>query len=178
MFHAWTMCILDELRDRMAAYLSHHRVCVISTTGAAACPEPFDELRTALVEGDVWAIPVRYRSRGLEVECLVPRWADVAYHLEQDPGACPERCPEPVEGPSRRVLLVVQACYAAGLRWLQVQGIARPVVAPDWRGLLPGWSSAVPPDDVYLVVHVTPRRIDLFDESLDRGMRETLEIGD
>ena len=49
------------------------------------------------------AMPVRYRNCGLEVECLVPRWAEVAYHLEQ--GAT--------------VVLIAQACHVAGLHWLQ-----------------------------------------------------------
>jgi len=136
--------MLDKLRDQIASYLSHHGVCILSTTGAQGA----------------WAMPVRYRSRGLEVECLVPRWADVAYHLEQNP----------------HVLLIIQTCYTSGLRWLQVQGTARPVAAPDWDQLLPRWVSSVPPGDLYLVFHVTPERIDLVDESRGWGVRETLEL--
>jgi len=60
------------------------------------------------------------------------------------------------------------------LGWLQ--GIARPVPAPDWAGLLPTWTSATPPDALYLVVRVTPQRIDLFDEGRGWGARETLEL--
>jgi len=136
--------MLEKLRDQIASYLSHHEVCILSTTGAQ----------------EAWAMPVRYRSRGLEVECLVPRWADVAYHLEQNP----------------HVLLIIQTCYASGLRWLQIQGLARPVAAPDWDQLLPRWASGVPPGDLYLVVRVTPERIDLVDESQGWGVRETLEL--
>lgn len=143
--------MLDKLRDQMAAYLSQHQVCVLSTAGAA-CPE--------LVKGGDWAMPVRYRSRGLDVDCLVPRWANAAYHLEQD----------------SRVLLIIQACYAAGLRWLQIQGTARPVAAPDWARLLPRWMSTALADDLYLVIRVTPERIELFDESRGWGVRETLEL--
>lgn len=84
------------------------------------------------------ALPVRYHSRGVEVDCLVPLWTDVAYHLEQDP----------------RVLLIVQTCYARGLCWLQLQGTARPVVAPGWADLLPGQ----------------------FDEGWGWGVRETLDM--
>jgi len=142
----------DKLRDQIAAYLAYHDVCVLSTAGTQGA----------------WAMPVRYRNHGLEVECLVPRWADVAYHLEQDPHACPEH--------SRRVVLIVQACYAASLRWLQVQGTARPVTAPDWTELLPGRASATPTDELYRVIRVTPQRIDLFDESRGWGARETLEL--
>jgi hypothetical protein len=104
-------------------------------------------------------MPVRYRNHGLEVDCLVPRWTDVAYHLEQDP----------------HVLLIVQGCHASSLRWLQVQGTAQPVAAPDWAELLPGRTSTAPPDELYRVIRVTSERVDLFDESKGWGARETLE---
>ncbi|RME85978.1 MAG: hypothetical protein D6775_01355 [Caldilineae bacterium] len=135
--------MLNELRERMAAYLAMHRVGVLSVAGS---------------EG-VQALPVRYRSRGLEVECLVPRWADAAYWLEAAPAA----------------LLIIESCHAAGLRWLAYWGAARPVDAPDWAALLPNWRLATPPDHIYRVFRVTPRRIDLFDESKGWGERETLE---
>jgi nitroimidazol reductase NimA-like FMN-containing flavoprotein (pyridoxamine 5'-phosphate oxidase superfamily) len=135
----------------MTAYLAHHDVCVLSTAGSQGA----------------WAMPVRYRplpgtfgNHGLEVECLVPRWTDVAYHLEQDP----------------RVVLIVQGCHASSLRWLQVQGTAQPVAAPGWAELLPGQTSTTPPDDLYLVIRVAPKRIDLMDESRGWGARETLEV--
>ncbi len=145
--------MLDELRERMAACLAQHQVGVLSTAGS----------------GGAWVMPVRYRplagtcgSHGLEVDCLLPRWADVAYHLEQDP----------------RVMLVVQDTSAPALRWLQVRGTARPVEKPDWAGLLPEETHAtVPPDSLYLVVRVTPERIDLLDESRGWGVRETLDLG-
>ena len=145
--------LLDKLRDQIAAYLAHHDVCILSTAGSQGA----------------WAMPVRYRSCGLEVECLMPRWTDVTHYVEQDP----------------RVLLVIPGYPPStplaggsegGLRWLQIQGIARPVAAPDWAGLLPTWTSATPPDEVYLVVRVTPQRLDLFDEGRGWGARETLEL--
>ena len=140
----------DESRKRIASFLAHQRTCLISATAS---------------EG-VWAMPVWYRllpetagSRSLEVECLVPRWADVAHHLTQD----------------AQVVLIVPASAGAGLRWLQIQGIAQPVEAPDWARLLPRWVSTVQPDALYLVVRVTPSRIDLIDEELGWGVQETLE---
>lgn len=140
----------DEPRKRIASFLAHQRTGVISTTAAPG----------------VWAMPVWYRllpetagSRSLEVECLVPRWADVAHHLTQEP----------------RVVLIVQSSSGAGLRWLQIQGTAQPVEAPDWAGLLPRWVSTVQPDALYLVVRVTPTRIDLIDEDLGWGVQETVE---
>ncbi len=136
--------MLDKLRDRMTAYLSEHRVCVLSTAG----PE------------GARAMPVYYRSAGLEIDCLLPRWADVAYHLEQDP----------------RVALVVQDDSVPPLRWLRCLGTAQPVAQPDWDALLPEGTHTPTPDELYLVVRVTPRRIDLLDESRGWGARETLEM--
>ncbi|MEJ2600169.1 MAG: pyridoxamine 5'-phosphate oxidase family protein [Anaerolineales bacterium] len=140
----------DERRERIASFLAHQRTGVISTAGSPG----------------VWAIPVWYRlnprssaGRSLEVDCLVPRWADVAHQLTQNAS----------------IVLIVQASSGAGLRWLQVQGKARPVEAPDWSGLLPRWVSVVQPDALYLVVKVTPSRIDLIDEDLGWGVQETLE---
>jgi hypothetical protein len=137
--------LLDELRERMATYLSSRQVCFLSTARA---------------EG-TWAMPVRYRSLGLEVDCLLPRWSDVAYHLEQDP----------------TVMLVVLDTAAPMLSWLQCQGTAQAVARPDWEGLLPqGNLASVSPDDLYLVVRVTPQRLELIDESQGWGVRETLDL--
>lgn len=111
-------------------------------------------------------MPVRYRPAsgsvggwGLELDCLVPRWADVAHHLSQ----------------TAKVLLIVQAPSGAGLRWAQIRGTARTVEAPDWARLLPRWASTARPDELYLVVRVAPSRIDLIDEELGWGVQETLE---
>jgi hypothetical protein len=114
----------------------------------------------------MWAMPIWYRlhprpsgSRHLKVDCLIPRWADVAHHLEEN----------------TRVLLIIQASAGVGLRWLQIRGTVRPVATPDWARLLPRWVSSTQPDGLYLVVRLTPRRIDLVDEELGWGVQETLE---
>ena len=140
----------DEQRNRIATFLAHQRTAVISITASQG----------------VWAMPVWYRplpgtagSRDLDVECLVPRWADMAHHLARE----------------SEVVLIVQASSGAGLRWLQIQGTARPVDAPDWTRLLPLWVSTMQPDTLYLVVRITPSRIDLIDEDLGWGVQETLE---
>jgi len=135
--------MLDKLCDRIIAYLTQHQVCVISAAG----PE------------GARAMPARYRSAGLEVDCLLPRWADVTYYLEQDP----------------RVTLIVQDSDAPTLRWLQIQGTALPVKDPNWDALLPKDTHIPTPDELYLVVHVAPSRLDLMDESRGWGARETLE---
>ena len=89
----------------------------------------------------------------------MPRWADVAHHLSQN----------------ARVLFIVQAPSGAGLRWVQIRGAASPVETPKWASLLPRWVSMAEPDALYLVVRVTPSRIDLIDEDVGWGMQETLE---
>lgn len=140
----------DEQRKQFAAFLAHQRICIISTIASQG----------------TWAMPVWYRPRSvslnssaLEVECLIPRWADVAHYLA-----------DPAE-----VLLIVQASSGVGLRWLQIKGRAQPVEVPDWARLLPRWASTVQPDALYHVIRVTPSRIDLVDEDLGWGVKETLE---
>ena len=185
--------MLDQLRAQMAAFLAAHDVCILSTAGAAGA----------------WAMPARYLARGLEVDCLAPRWADVAYQLEQDPRVLlviPSQISDPSTEPGlslskgsgqrfgfrisdeqtapQSATLRLRSGQASplvggtrgGLRWLQIQGTAEPVGAPDWASLLPGWTSAVAPDDLYLVVRVTPARLDLFDERQGWGARETVEM--
>ena len=63
--------MIDELRERIVAYLSQNQVCVISTSGTLGA----------------WSVTAQYHNRGLELECRVPRWSDALYHLEQDPHA-------------------------------------------------------------------------------------------
>lgn len=141
----------DEQTNRFAAFLDHQRICIISTVASQG----------------VWAIPVRYSplpetsssSTKLVIDCLVPRWSDVAHHLDQDSS----------------VVVIVQASTNAGLRWLQIQGTAQPIEAPDWSRLLPRWANILQPDAFYQVVRVTPSRIDLINEDRGWGVQETLE---
>ena len=78
----------DVRSERIASYLAHQRTYILSTA-ASQC---------------VWAMPGWYRSHNMEIDCLVPRWADVTHHLVQD----------------SRVLLVVQTSSVAGLPWFQI----------------------------------------------------------
>jgi len=140
----------NEQKEQIAAFLAHQRTGVISTTGKRG----------------VWAMPVWYRlleytsnSQDLRLDCLVPRWADIAHELNRE----------------SRVLLVVQAGAGVGLRWLQIQGEVQPVPEPHWNRLLPRWISTLQPDRLYLVIRLTPERIDLIDEEVGWGVLETLE---
>ena len=140
----------DERKRRIASFLAHQRTGVIG----------------AIAGQGMWSMPVWYRlarepgrGRGLELDCLVPRWTDVAHHLSE----------------KAKVLLIVQAPSSAGLRWAQVRGTASPVEAPDWARLLPRWVSRMQSDELYMVLRVTPSRIDLIDEDQGWGIQETLE---
>jgi hypothetical protein len=144
--------MLNALRERIAAYLDERRVCILSTTG----PE------------GARAMPVSYRSQGLEVTCLLPRWSDVAYDVQQAP----------------RVMLIIldadtsveQGRATPGMRWLQYAGTARLVERPDWSVWARDVRPTAPPDELYLIVRVIPRRIDLIDEGRGWGVRETLDL--
>ena len=136
--------MLDELRERMIARLSAHRTCVLAT---------------ATIDG-ASMMPVRYRNLRLEVDCLLPRWSDVTYYVEQD----------------SRVSLVIHATNSGELCWLLLQGTARAVDAPVWDELLPDVPLQARPEALYLVVRVTPRRLELADESRGWGVRETLDV--
>ena len=122
--------MLDELRGRIAAFLSQNTVCVISTSGCFGA----------------WAVSAQYQNRGLELDCLLPRWSDALYHLEQDPHA----------------LVIVLDEHSGHSRWLQYRGIAK--------------VNALSADERYVALHIAPERIDLIDESRGWGARETLDF--
>ncbi len=136
--------MLAQLREEVATRLARHQHCLLSTGGSPG----------------VWAIPVRCRSTGLDVECAVPRWSDPTHHLSDDP----------------EVLLVFPDRGAPAGAWLQYRGRSAPVPSPDWRQLLP--ESIDRPEERYLVVRVTPDRIDVVDESSGWGIRDSIEIHD
>ncbi len=93
--------MLDELRDRIATYLSQHQVCFVSTSGCLGA----------------WSVIAQYQNSGIELDCLLPRWSDAIYHLEQDP----------------HVLVIVLEAQSPHSRWLQYRGIARVTESTDDR---------------------------------------------
>ncbi|MBI4285221.1 MAG: hypothetical protein HY670_04905 [Chloroflexi bacterium] len=140
--------MLNALRERMVAHLAMNRVGMLAVSG----PE------------GMCAMPVRYQTKDLAIDCLVPRWADAAYYVEE----------------TSKVLLVVPAAFPshkdARICWLQYRGKARLMTTPDWSGLLPSGESPALAADLYKVIHLVPERIDLLDESQGWGARETLEL--
>ncbi|MBI5876148.1 MAG: pyridoxamine 5'-phosphate oxidase family protein [Chloroflexi bacterium] len=136
--------MLDRLRERVAACLAHAPVCLLSTQSA-------DGVR---------ALPVRCRSSGLDVECLVPRWADVVFDLERDP----------------RALLIFHNTEVPDMRWLQYRGRACVLSMSANVGQWPAGIAVHNRADRFVAVQIMPSRIDLIDESRGWGILETLEF--
>ena len=136
--------MLYELRQKMSNYLATHQTCILC--GASQ-------------EGN-WAIPVIYHSQEVQVTCLLPRWADAAYYLEQD------QC----------VLLIVPDSTTPPLRWLQIRGLAR--LEPYSVGEAGRLAEFVvqTPASLYHLVIVTPQRMDWVDESQRWGILDTLDV--
>lgn len=112
-----------------------------------------------LNSGDARAMPAWYRlisatthQQTLQVDCLLPEWALPSYHITQNP----------------RVTLIIPNLSADQLQWLQYQGTAQTMVGMEWN-------NGIRVDDGYVIIRVTPIRIDLIDESRGWGVRETWE---
>ena len=91
--------MLDELRNRIISFLSQNRVCVIAASGSLGA----------------WAVSAQYDNAGLELNCCLPRWSDVLFHIEQEPS----------------VMVIVQDVNP--LRWLQYRGTAHIAGSTDDR---------------------------------------------
>lgn len=107
------------------------------------------------------ALPVWYQSADLCVSCLVPRWSDLADALARQQ-------PQPA-------VLIVPA-LADPRRWLRYRGEAGLTAHSAWSGIWPERLTARQADERWLVVALTPQRIDLFDEQRGWGARETLDL--
>jgi len=136
--------VLYELRQQMSSYLAAHQTCILCCSA----------------QESNWAIPVAYHSQGVQVSCLLPRWADAAYYLEQD----------------ARVSLIIPDGAAPPMRWLQIRGLAR--LEPYSAGQAGGPAEFIiqAPASLYHLVTVTPQRADWVDESQGWGLLETLDF--
>lgn len=129
----------DELRDRIVDCLTAHDTAVLCAVGS-------DEPGGAVV---------RYWNQGLTIGCLLPRWIDIAFYIEERP----------------QVLLLIGLSEG---HWLHYQGFAQIVTDPECallRGTLP-----LAYTDSQIVVQITPRRIDLLRDASSWATRETLEL--
>lgn len=131
--------MMEKLRDEAVRMLNACQSGVLGADGG----------------GSPQALPVRFVAHGLTVDCLLPRWHDLAYWLEAGAEA----------------VLLVQP--EGGRRWLSLRGQAAPVPAPDWAAILPGMRNA---SDLYLAVRLAPARVELVDEGRAWGARETLDL--
>ena len=136
--------MLDQLRDQFFSSISQSRWCILCTGG----PSGFG------------VIPAWKSSQEFELVCLLPRWADALYHIEQDP----------------HVIVVFLDIQVNELRWLEYRGTARRVQRADWSGYGPSDKPWIRPDERYEAIAISPERIDLIDESKGWGMRETLDF--
>lgn len=132
--------MLQRLREQMTAALAQHRACVL-VTGE---PSPS-------------AVPVRCRSVGLDVDCLIPHWADAAWAV----------------GEGRPVSLLFLGGGDPGTRWLSYQGFASPI---SLLALGPfGLSASTDTAHRFRAIRVQPSRIDVVDESRGWGVLDTFE---
>ncbi len=136
--------MLNELRNRISAFTSQHQFCVISARG----------------ETSASAAPAWLFHHGLELFCLLPRWSDVLYHLEQDP----------------HVMVIILDTQSKALRWLQYRGCAQAIQSKDLEQVLPHGTPNMQVDDRFVAVRITAERIDLIDENRGWGARETLDM--
>lgn len=136
--------MLDDLRQRIEEFLGAGRHGVLSSSGT----------------GGVVSLPVRYRAREMELDCLVPRWHDLAYWVEENPS----------------ITLVVLVENTGGFSWLHYQGRATTMAAPEWADLWPALPAGLHPEDFYLVLRLQPARIELMRGPQGWAMRETLDF--
>lgn len=106
------------------------------------------------------ALAVRFRVRDGAVECRVPTWTGVGDLLT-----------EPTDA-----LLVTHTDAGAHLEWLFVRGPAEVVAEPDWDGLLVPGTERFGPSELYQLIRIRPRRIELIDERRGWGFRETIDL--
>ncbi|NLB41477.1 MAG: hypothetical protein GX815_04320 [Clostridiales bacterium] len=107
-----------------------------------------------------YALPVRFRVNGLIVECSVPTWSEVGELLEK------------VE----EVTLVAIKNSETDLSWVFLRGTASLVENQDWEGLVPSERNLVDTEDLYQLLLIYPRRIELFDEQRGWGYRDTADF--
>lgn len=139
---------MEKINEKIAAYLASQKVCMVST---------------AARHGLGVITPAPYRAAGLEIEFLLPRWADLVYYLEEDP----------------ETLIIVPQEPDPSDCWLEYRGFVKPVANPDWLAwtlAYPALQLVKPYPELYRVFRVTPRRLDLINQQRSWGARQTLEL--
>jgi hypothetical protein len=132
--------MLDRLRKEMSTFLSNHKLGVM----------------TATVRGK--GLPVRYTSKGLDLYLALPRWSELAYHLEQD----------------TEVQVVIMTNPENGDQcWLEYLGKAQEIPLPE---LLLVQQEELADQQQMMAYRISPERLDLFDITEGRFGCNTLEL--
>lgn len=120
--------------------------------------------RVAVLSVGRYALPVRFRIRESRLECQVPTWSGMGDLLEA-------AGTDPLE-----VTLVAVEEAEPHLRWLFVRGPAVLVPDPDWEELHVAAGGSVSTGDLYQLLRIVPKRIELADERRGWGYRETMDL--
>lgn len=136
--------MFEQLCTRIQAFLAEGHLGVLSAAGPKG----------------VLSLPVRYRVSGVELDCALPRWSDLAFLIEEEPD----------------VTLLLVASAPDGFRWLHYRGQATPIDGVDWTGLDPVHPKGVRPAELYQFLHLRPTRIELISGPPGRAGRETLDF--
>ena len=115
------------------------------------------DAKIALLSAGRYALPVRFRVRGAFVECQIPTWSGVG------------------DLPGEAALVIIEEA-APALRWLFIRGPATVVAEPDWAELHPPDSGRIALDELYQLLRITPKRMELIDEQRGWGCRETADL--
>lgn len=134
--------MFEQLCARIQAFLAEGHLGVLSAAGPKG----------------VVSLPVRYRVSGVELDCALPRWSDLAYLIEEDPA----------------VTLLLVASAPDGFRWLHYRGQATPT--DSWDGFGPVHPQGVRPEELFRFLHLRPTRIELVSGPAGRAGRETLDF--
>jgi hypothetical protein len=107
-----------------------------------------------------YTLPVPFRVHGQTVECRVPTWSGVGDLLEI----------------TRQVTLVVVQNSESGLRWVFLRGLGNIIEDPDWEDFGPLQTGRINMGDLYELLRIEPKHMELFDEQKGWGFRETVDF--
>ena len=107
-----------------------------------------------------YSLLVRFRVCGEIVECSVSSWSGL------------RDFPEKVE----EVTLVVIKNSEDNLSWIFLRGTGSIIENQGWGALFPSEHALVDPKDLYHILRIEPKRMELFDEKRGWGFRETVDL--
>lgn len=118
------------------------------------------DLQFAVLGVHNYALLVRFQIREQKVECLVPTWIGLEELLEQ----------------TKEVTLAVVERLEPSPRWLFLKGFGSIAKNPDWMDLIPAIPDKVNPEDLYQVLRIEPKRMELLDDEQGWGVRQTADF--